>query len=130
MEKYDVTVVLTTKQLWDFQSWANMFGYDWHFMPLVSHYSGFAKSQGAIAHRSRFISDINISAMNADTFRVRVSVEIDPLTRPLGIVVRTGNWIIAGTSPAPSTPDWIIARTPANPSPDVIEAGTPDTPAA
>lgn len=130
LETYDLSFVYTTNQLWQFQTWANMFGYDWHHMPLVTHFSGLVDPASILLHRCRMISDINISALTADIFRVKFSVEIDTSTRPLGVIVPTGRWIIGGTPPVTSLPDWIIARTPSAPSTYIIAAGTPALPAA
>jgi hypothetical protein len=130
LETYDLSFVYTTLQLWQFQSWANIFGYDWHYMPIVTHYSGLIDPASVLRHRCRLTSDINITALNADTFRVKVSIEIDPSSRPLGVIVPSARWIIGGAPPAPSAPDWIIAQTPTSPSLDIIAAGTPVLPAA
>lgn len=130
LETYDLTFAFTTKQLWEFQSWANQFGYDWHEMPIVTHFSGFVAHEGPLPHRVRLTSDISATAMNDGVFKVKVSIELDALSRPLDVVVPTFRWIIANTPGAPSTPDWIIAKTPPSPSTDMIAAGTPHTPAA
>jgi hypothetical protein len=130
LETYDLTFAYNAQQLWLFQTWANMFGYDWHYMPIVTHYSGFVNPQSVLLHRVRITSDIVTTALSADLFRVRVSIEVDTNSRPFGIIVPSGNWIIANTPVAPSSPDWIIAQTPSAPSTNTISAGTPVLPAA
>jgi len=130
LETYDLVFAYTAHQLWMFQAWANQFGYDWHYMPIVTHYSGFVDQAGTLLHRVRITSDVTITALSADMFRVRISVEVDTASRPFGITVPSGDWIIAKTPAAPATPDWIIAQTPPAPSTDTISAGTPVSPAA
>ena len=130
LETYDLTFAYNSQQLWLFQTWANMFGYDWHYMPIVTHYSGFINPAHPLPHRVRLTSDIAITALSADLFRVRVSIEVDPDTIPFGITVPSGDWIIANTPVAPSSPDRIIAQTPPAPSTSTISAGTPVLPAA
>lgn len=130
LESYDLTFAYNTQQLWTFQTWANQFGYDWHYMPIVTHYSGFVNPAKTLLHRVRIIGDLVITALGHDVFRVRVPIEVDTNTRPFGIVVPSGDWIIADTPDSPSTPDWIIAKTPASPATDTISAGTPVLPAA
>ena len=130
LETYDLTFAYNSQQLWLFQTWANMFGYDWHYMPIITHYSGFIDPVHLLLHRVRITSDITITALGADMFRVRVSVELDTASRPFGITVPSGNWIIARTPVSPSAPDWVVAQTPSAPSTDTISAGTPVLPAA
>jgi hypothetical protein len=130
LEKYDITFTFTTQQLWQFQAWANLFGYDWHYMPIVTHFSGFINPTGPLLHRVRIISDLAITAIGADTFNVKLSIEVDTASRPFGIIAPSGNWIIGGTPPLPSSPDRIIAGTPPSPSTELVMAGTPVVPAA
>jgi hypothetical protein len=130
LETYDLTFSYNTQQLWRFQSWANMFGFDWHYMPIVTHYSGFIDPASALLHRVRLTGDITITALSADIFRVRISIEVDTSSRPFGIVVPSGDWIVAQTPVSPSAPNWIVAQTPPAPSTDTISAGTPVSPAA
>jgi hypothetical protein len=130
LETYDLVFPYDTRQLWIFQSWANEFGYDWHYMPIVTHYSGFVDPASTLLHRVRMTGDIVVSALGADVFRVRISIEVDTTTRPFGIIVPSGDWIIANTPVSPSSPDRVIAQTPQSPSLDIIKAGTPVLPAA
>lgn len=125
---FTFSLVLTTAQLWTWQSWANQFGYDWHYMNLESNYSGLA-GQTLIPHYIRYISDISIEAVDIDYFRVSVQAEMDVDTLPIGVVEFTGDWLIANTPAAPAT-DRIIAGTPAAPATDFIIAGSPAAPAA
>lgn len=125
---FQFSLVLTTEELWTWQSWANRFGYDWHKMNLVSHYSG-SVGQVLLPHTIRYTGDISIELVDVDHYRVSVQAEMDGATVPTGVVNFTGNWIIAKTPAGPST-DWIIAKTPAAPSTDIIIAGSPGFPAA
>lgn len=130
LERYDLTFVYTTQQLWYFQSWANQFGFDWHWMPIVSHFSGLVDPASVLPHRVRIISDLNIAAIGPDHFKVKLQIELDTATRPHGTIVPSGRWIVAKTPSGPSTPDWVIAKTPPDPSTDIVIAGSPALPAA
>jgi hypothetical protein len=130
LETYELVFPYDTQQLWNFQSWANEFGYDWHYMPIITHYSGFVDPASTLPHRVRMTGDITVTAISADVFRVRISIEVDTISRPFGITVPSGDWIIADTPDSPSSPDWVIAQTPPSPSIDTITAGTPVLPAA
>ena len=125
---FSLSLVLSIRQLWEWQSWANMYGYEWHWMSLESHYSSFGNGV-LIPHYIRYIGDISIEAIDADYVRVSFQAESDVDTLPQGVVIKTRDWIIGGTPPAPS-PNWIIARTPSNPSTDNVIAGSPGSPAA
>lgn len=125
---FSMSLVLTIPQLWQWQSWANKYGYDWHYMPLESSYSGFANG-ALLDHLIRYIGDITIVPVNADHMRVTFQAEMDLSSLPVGIITPSGNWIVAKTPASPAT-DWIIAKTPASPSTDIIIAGTPAMPAA
>lgn len=130
LETYDLSFAYTLQQLWTFQTWANQFGYDWHYMPIITHYSGFVDPANVLPTRVRISGDISITTLNADMFRVRFPIEVDTTTRPFGITVPSGDWIIAKSPDAPSSPNWIVAGTPPAPSTDTITAGTPVLPAA
>lgn len=131
-ERYFFTysVVLTQYELWIWQSWANQYGYDYHYEYLETHYSGMTSSR-AIPHYIRYISDITITPIDLERFVVTLQAEMDPNTRPLGVVEFTGNWYVGGTPAAPSNSNSIIAGTPASPSnSNTIIAGSPGFPAA
>lgn len=123
---FGLSFVFTVPELWTWQSWANAYGYDWHYMDLISSYSG---ASGAIPHLVRYIGDISFQTVDLEHVRVSVQAEMDLNTLPLGDVVPSGDWIIGGTPAAPST-DFIIGGTPAAPSTDFIIAGSPGVPAA
>ena len=128
--EFALSFIFTTAQLWQWQSWANVNGYDWHTMSLESAYSGAAVSgDNTIPHTVRYTSDITVEAFAFDYFRVTVQAEMDVNTIPQGIVLFTGDWIIARTPSNPAT-DRIIAGTPAALSANIIIAGSPDLPAA
>ncbi len=122
------SVVLDMIQLWTWQSWANKYGYDWHFMNLQSNYSGTA-GKAVIPHYIRYISDISIDPADRENYRVSVQAEMDVNTLPTGTITVSGNWYVARTPSNPPT-DYIIAGTPATPSANIIIAGNPGTPAA
>ena len=127
---FNLSFVFTTGQLWTWQSWANLYGYDWHLMNLESAYSGFSiTGDRLIPHYVRYTSDIGIEALGNGYFRVTVSAALDLDRPPSGDIVPSGNWYVAG---APATPaaNTITAGTPAAPATDTITAGTPAVPAA
>ena len=126
---FGLSMVLNTTDLWAWQSWANQYGYDWHTMPLVSHYSGLAGST-LIAHTIRYISDIVIEPVAFGYMRVSVQAEMDANTLPGGFVDFTGNWYLGGTPAVPSSSNRVLGGTPASPSTNFIVAGTPGNPAA
>lgn len=121
LHTFALSLVLSTRQLWEWQSWANRFGFDWHWMSIESHY-------GFIPHHIRYIGDISIEAVDAGYFRASFHAEMDVNTLPQGVFKPTGDVIIAGTPPAPA-PDWIVAGTPGAPAINEIIAGSPGTPA-
>lgn len=124
---FGLSFVFTVPELWTWQSWANAQGYDWHYMDLISSYSGAAR---AIPHLIRYIGDISFQTVDLEHVRVSVQAEMDLNTLPLGDIVPSGDWIIGGTPAAPSNSNSIQAGTPAAPSPDFIIAGSPGVPAA
>lgn len=125
---FQYSLVLDINELWTWQSWANQYGYDWHYEDMVSNYSG-TTGKALIPHYIRYISDINIEPVDRDYFRVSLQAEMDLNTLPTGTIVVSGNWYVARTPSNPPT-DRILAGTPAAPSANIIIAGTPGTPAA
>jgi hypothetical protein len=124
---FNLSFVFSAIQLWQWQSWANRYGYDWHYMDLISSYSG---ASGAIPHLIRYTGDISFQTIDLEHVRVSIDAEMDLNTLPLGDIVPSGDWIIGGTPAAPSSSNSIQAGTPAAPSSDFIVAGSPGTPAA
>lgn len=122
---FGLSMVFTVPELWTWQSWANRYGFDWHYMNLISSYSGAAR---AIPHLIRYIGDISVQTVDLEHVRVSVEAEMDINTLPLGEVIPTGDWIIGGAPDDPSA-DFIIGVTPASPSTDFIIAGSPGVPA-
>jgi hypothetical protein len=121
---FTLSLTLSVQELWTWQSWANQYGYDWHYLNLISNYSGFTDSI-AIPHYIRYIGDISIQPLSGTHVMVRVPAEMDLNTLPLGIVQQTGDVYIGGTPAAPSNSNSIQAGTPASPSTDNIIAGQP-----
>ncbi len=126
---FGLSFVFTVPELWTWQSWANRYGYDWHYINLISSYSA-ANANRAIPHLVRYIGDISFQIVDLEHVRVSVQAEMDLNTLPQGDVILTGNWIIGGTPASPSNSNSILAGTPAAPSTDFIVAGSPGTPAA
>jgi hypothetical protein len=121
---FRLSVVLSKSELWSWQAWANTYGYDWHYLDLISNFSGFT-TDIAIPHYVRYTSDIQIQPLGADYFMASFDAEMDLSTLPLGLVQQTGDVIIGGTPASPSNSDSIQAGTPASPSTDFIIAGQP-----
>lgn len=123
---FQLTMLLTTtSQLWEWQSWANAYGYDWHLMDLVSNHSG-AAGGVPLAHYVRYIGDPSIQLVGANNFRVTVPAEMDIDRLPVGvIVIPSGDVFIGGTPASPSNSNSIQAGTPASPSTNSIIAGSP-----
>lgn len=126
---FGLSFVFSMTELWEWQSWANRFGYDWHYINLISSYSA-ANASRAIPHIVRYVGDISFQTVDLDHVRVSVQAEMDLNTLPLGDVILTGDWIIGGTPAAPSNSNSIQAGTPAAPSTNFIVAGSPGVPAA
>lgn len=117
-------------QLYEWQTWANAYGYYWHTMNLESPWSGLSASGSAlIPHTVRYISDLSIEAITAGYVNVYVQAEMDVSSVPQGILAPSGNWYVAGTPASPAA-NRVIAGTPSAPATDVIIAGTPASPAA
>lgn len=128
--QFSFSLILTSEQLWTWQSWANDFGYSWHWMKMQSNYVG-AGGATVLLHYIRYTSDISIEALDGPYFRVTVQAEMDINTLPQGVAVNTGNWIRAGTPASPSNSNTYIAGTPASPSnSNTVISGTPSYPAA
>ena len=125
---FSLSFVLTNAQLWTWQSWANKYGYDWHWMNLESNFSG-AVGSNVSGHYIRYITDIAIEPVDHKYFRVVVQAEMDLNTTPQGAIAFTGNWIVGGTPAAPAA-NFYVGQTPSAPSTDFIIAGTPEAPAA
>lgn len=127
---FSLSFVLTTAQLWEWQSWANQSGYDWHLMNLESAYSALSGSGARLVpHYVRYISDITIETLGGGYLRVLVSAELDLGRVPASNITPTGNWYVGGT-PATPAANTITAGTPASPAVNTITAGTPILPAA
>lgn len=125
---FSMSFVLTTAQFWTWQSWANLYGYDWHMMDLVSPFAGIANNAAVpIPHQVRYTSNISYEAVGVGVIRATVTAELDSTTSPVGVGTNTGDRIIAGTPAAPSNANRVIAGTPAAPSADRVIAGTPAT---
>lgn len=122
--------VLDPSLLWPWQNWVNKYGYDWHYQNLASSYSGFS-ADVLIPHYVRLISDVSITPIDANHVRVTVQAEMNLSTVPQGIVVQTGDWVLAGTPASPSSSNSYQAGTPASPSNSAtLIAGSPGQPAA
>ena len=129
---FNFSFTFTTDQLWIWQSWANVYGYDWHTMNLKSAYSGLSTVVGTLVpHTVRYISDITLEHIAIGLVRASVVAEMDVNTLPVGVVTYTGNWYVGGTPASPSSANAIRAETPASPSSsNTITAGSPANPAA
>jgi hypothetical protein len=121
---FKLSVVLSKAELWTWQAWVNTYGYDWHYIDLISNFSGFT-TDIAIPHYVRYTSDTTIQPLGGGYFRASFDAEMDLATLPLGIVQQTGDVIIGGTPADPSNSNSIQAGTPASPSTDFIIAGSP-----
>ena len=128
---FQLSIVLSTAQLWAWQNWANAKGYEWHWMKLASDLAGFRDTPVA-AHYIRYISDISIEPVDAKYFRVSVQAEMELNSVPPGSFEPTGNWIVAQTPASPSNLNLVSAETAAGITPaiDDIAAGYPGLPAA
>ena len=131
MHIFSIALVLSTAQLWTWQSWANVNGYDWHWMGLASDVFGF---RGTIMqkHYIRYISDITINPVDAKYFRVSFQAEMDINFTTPGIFEPSNRWLIGKRPVAPATPDVVIAEIAPGvaPATDNISAGFPGLPAA
>lgn len=127
---FTLSYVLDPSLLWQWQTWVNRYGYDWHYQNLTSSYSGFT-SDITIPHYVRLISDISLTPIDARHVRVTVLAEMEVATLPVGAVVPSGDWIVAGTPASPSNSNSYQAGTPASPwSSNTVIAGSPGQPAA
>lgn len=125
---FSLSIVLTTAQLWTWQSWANDYGYEWHWINLPSNYAG-ATAETAVPHYIRYIGDITIEPVDALYFAVSVQAELDINTKPGELFEPTGDWII-GMSPATPPGNVISAETANGIATDQINAGIPGLTAA
>lgn len=126
---FDLTFVFTIVDLWQWQAWANAYGYEWHDMELASAYSGQSDSV-LVTHRVRYTGDFVITLVDQRHVQVSIRAELDVNSPPAGAIVPSGDWIIGGTPDIPSSSNSIQAGTPAAPSANAIIAGTPGIPAA
>lgn len=128
---FQLSIVVSTAQLWQWQNWANAYGYEWHWMKLASDLAGF-RDPPVAAHYIRYISDISIEPVDAKYFRVSVQAEMELNSVPAGTFDPTGNWIVAQTPASPSNLNLVSAETAAGitPATDDIAAGYPGLPAA
>lgn len=128
-EAFAVFFQFTTQQWWQWLSWVNQYGYDWHSLKLASAYSGLSISgEILIPHTVRYTSDIGFELVSPGIFRVSTQLEMDVSTVPQSIFTPSGNIYAAGTAASPAT-DKIVAGTAASPSSDIIIAGTATLPA-
>lgn len=133
---FNLSLVLSTSQLWTWQSWANQYGFDWHYMDMPSPFSGRVSETNQ--HFIRYTGDFSIEAIDQQYFRVSLQAEFSLDTAVQAAAADSGNWVISGaptvfgSPPAPLSiaSDWIIARTPDNLPADTIIAGSPRYPAA
>jgi hypothetical protein len=127
--EFNMSMTLTMPELWQWQAWANAYGYDWHVMELLSPFSGFTGSV-LIPHEIRYIGDISISLIGLDHVRVSVRAELNLESVPAEPIVPSGDWILGGTPSSPSSSNAIRGGIPSSPSTDFIISGTPAVPAA
>lgn len=71
---FSMSMVFTSKQLWDWQTWANRSGFNWHWMSLASDLSG---SSTTSLHNVRYIGDFSIEPVDAQYFKVTVQAEMN-----------------------------------------------------
>lgn len=124
-EGFQFTFAVPFDSFRNWVAWVNNNAYDWFDMPILSAQS--TATEICLTREVRFISDPVVTQGNGDFVYITVRAE----ARGMGInqEISDRGWIIAGKPSDPST-DWIIAGTPSNPSePDIIIAGTPDSPA-
>ena len=128
-QKFTVTFMMGLKNLREWQLWVNDNAYDdWFALPLTS-YASALEGKHCSFHKARFISDLEIVAVNSNV--IRVTVEIEAAPEDVGIpATLTNDWIVAKDPADPSAPDWFVAGTPAHTYTDDVHAGTPQFPAA
>jgi hypothetical protein len=120
LHSFNLSFVLSTSQLWAWQSWAEGSGYDWQFLLLASPYSG-----GTLRpHYTRFCSDISIETLGAGYVRASVQAELDVRSVHAYIVDPTAVWTLGGTPRIPS-PAWIRAGALSALATDTLTAGPP-----
>lgn len=119
-----LSYVFTGPQLWEWQSWANENGYDWHYEYAVTDYSGIRPST-SMRHYLRYTGDIAIEAAGVNLYRVYVPAEMGIASLPEDLFTPTGNVIFGGRPGSPSTPDVISAETASGIATDQIKAGYP-----
>ena len=111
---FTLEFIVAVSDLLGWQQWVNSNAYDWFELPLVNVIT-IGQSLCENYCLARFISDLNISVLTKDYFRIGVDAELMP-GQVNSNPTRT-NWII-GRTPADPSPDWVIGGTPASPSPD------------
>jgi hypothetical protein len=139
---FSLSFTLTVAQLGQWVSWANGSGYDWELMSLAGPYS----SGVVTPHLVRLIGSPEVQMLTPSVAQVSVMAELNVESVHAGIVIFTGNRIIAGAPSSPSAslviggrltrapapalllvPDgtWIVAQTVAIPAVDFVRAGVP-----
>lgn len=121
---------MSVTDLYDWQKWANEWGYEWFTMALKTKWSAVFDGD-AVMHRIKFVSNLAVRALSPDWVSVSVTAIVDVNYVPSpGLPVFTGDWVIAGEPPAPSA-DWVIAGEAPGPNePDEVIAGNPSNPAS
>jgi len=119
--------ILSIEELHDWQAWVEANAYDWFVMDITSRASVHLP---CVPHQVRFISGLEINAVNEELFSVDVTAELIPEAKALVYVEQTGDWILSGIPASPSTPDWIIGKTPIDHSINWVISGTPKKPAS
>lgn len=125
---FGLALVMPRALQYQWQTWINQYGYDFHYLDLESNWSG-GTGQTLIPHFVRVIGDIVVEEIDGMNVKITYQVEMDLNTLPTGAFVPSGNWYVARTPSTPPT-DRIIAGTPSSPSTDWVIAGTPGIPAA
>jgi len=144
---FSLSFTLTVAELGQWMAWANGSGYGWELMSLAGPYSNCAVTP----HLVRLMSNPEVQMLTPAVAQVSVMAELNVESVHAGIVVYTGNRIIAGAPASPSAslviggrltlasapalslvPDgtWIVAKTVAVPAVDFVRAGVPASPSA
>lgn len=133
---FTLEFAITLAQLGSWQTWVNAYAYQYFTMDMVSYTTSNKVGANCSPHTVRFISDLSLTPINANAFRVSVMAEVAPIesfTTPP--VILTDKWIIAGDPANPSALDvtvdqWIVAGIPSATYTDWVVAGSPSGPAA
>lgn len=113
---FQLTFIVPRTSLNAWQKWVNDNAYNWFELPLVNIIT-IGQTMCANYCSCRFMSDLAVSVLTKENFRIAVEAELKPgqsNTNP-GVLP----WIIGGT-PATPSPEWVIGGTPANPSPNWV----------